>query len=202
MIVHSKAKFVGTLLAAGLLTWVVGPAAADTLNGQVLGGGHIAALSTAWSFQPDLSIATSTNVDPAQTFATEFAVTNTGKVLVRNLRFACALKGSAISMGFLRIGSDTIAPVENLPKGQTVTRGCFKESRDIVGASLLVTVNYDWPILPITGTKATLFVPVKTTSGFVMVPDYQNPTKCGSRRRESIGDLTDDDEAMSLERPV
>jgi hypothetical protein len=139
-----------------------------------IGGPLIAAISTAMNFQPELSITTGANIDPTQTFAMQFAVSNTGRVPVRNLRFSCSLRGGGpVFIGSMRPGN--IAPVQYLPKGQTVTRGCFNESKDIIGATLLVNVNYDWPWLPIIGgAKAVSFVPVKTTTGFVMVPDYQN----------------------------
>jgi len=101
----------------------------------------------------------------------QFAVTNTGRVPVRNLRFTCALRGQAVFIGSLRPGN--IEPARDLPKGQTITRGCFSESNDIRGASLWVDVTYDWPLLPISATKSVSFVPLKTTAGFVMVPDYQ-----------------------------
>src|SRR5271169_2206006 len=46
MMVKSKAKLVIMLLTGGMLSWVSGPAAADTLNGKVLGGGQPIANST------------------------------------------------------------------------------------------------------------------------------------------------------------
>jgi hypothetical protein len=102
----------------------------------------------------------------------QFAVTNIGRIPVRNLRFSCGLQGRVIAIGSL--GMEYVAPANYLPTGQTVTRGCFNESKDVVGATLVVQVNYQWPVLPIGGTKSVSFVPVHTTTGFVMVPDYQN----------------------------
>lgn len=46
MIMHSKARFVATLLATGMFAWASGSAAADTIKGQVLGGGQPISSST------------------------------------------------------------------------------------------------------------------------------------------------------------
>jgi hypothetical protein len=102
----------------------------------------------------------------------QFAVTNTGKVPVRNLRFSCGLRGRTVYIGSLRIGN--ISPADYLPRGQTITRTCFNESNDVTDATLVVTVHFDWPVLPVSEAKDVSFVPVRTTNGFVMVPDYQN----------------------------
>jgi hypothetical protein len=132
----------------------------------------IAAGSAAANFTPDLSIATSANVDPTHTFGMQFPVTNIGGIPVRNLSFSCGLRGRVIAIGSLGMGN--IAPANYPPKGQTVTRSCLNESKEVVGATLVVQVNYQWPVVPIGGTKSVAFVPVHTTNGFVMVPDYQN----------------------------
>lgn len=136
-------------------------------------GPLIAAGSAAANFIPELAVTTSVNLDPAQTFGTGFAVTNIGRIPVRDVSFSCGLRGREIHIGVLGLNPGNIAGVRYLPTGQTVTRSCFDESRDVLGASLDVQVHYKWPVLPITGTKSVLFTPVHTTSGFVMVPNYQ-----------------------------
>ena len=137
-------------------------------------GPLIAAGSAAANFTPDLSISTSVNVDPTQTFGTQFAVTNIGRIPVRDLSFSCGLRGREIHIGVLSLNPINIAGVNYLPAGATVTRSCFNESKDVLGADLEVQVHYRWPVLPTGGTKSVLFVPVRTTTGFVMVPSYQN----------------------------
>lgn len=125
---------------------------------------------------PGVAIATGANLDPSQQFGTAFLVTNSGKLPLHDLTFACALVGGSMRIGRLAM-TDSLRPVPRLDPAEAASRNCFAVSEGIEGAVLRIQVRYHWPFINRTETKTAYFSTQQTSSGFVMTPEPTPPSE-------------------------
>jgi hypothetical protein len=136
-------------------------------------GPLIAVTSFAFLMMPQVSIEPSVNLDPAQPLATQFLITNRGRVPVYNVRFGCSLSGKMVQVGHMSTSSSTIAPVAVIPAGKSVTKGCALASQDIQAEDIAISVTYHWPIIRIEATEMGHFAIRHSAPGFFLVPNLQ-----------------------------
>ena len=141
-------------------------------------GGPTLSILGAWAYwHPSLSIASGVNLDPSQSFQTQFVVTNTGHSSIYDVTFFCGLRGEVSVMNDLEVSDpETLMPVATLEGGGTVSRGCFTKSKDITGMMLLVQVRYNLPVLGWRRSSIAWFSIRKGTSGnFLVVEPTPDP---------------------------
>jgi hypothetical protein len=139
-------------------------------DGWALLGPIVALVSFLYLWIPEISIEPSVNLDPMQPLATQFLVRNNGRVPIYNVRFGCILGGGNTYIGHLVIGP-TLMPVQTLPAGLSVTRGCAVESSDITVPVITITVTYRWPLIGIQSVQTASFSLRHGVPGFFLVPE-------------------------------
>jgi hypothetical protein len=112
--------------------------------------GPIFALITFYSnFTPAISIVPGSNLDGTQSYFTQILITNTGRVPVYDLAFACGFgtNSGTVHIGRIEHSTNNIAPVQRLSPGQSTTKDCAVAS-DVRGdANLTFTIVYKWPLI-------------------------------------------------------
>jgi hypothetical protein len=107
----------------------------------------------------------SVNLDPQQPLATQFLITNRGKVPIYDVRFSCGIgRPGGTHMGDL--SSSTLSPIS-----QSAIRSCAVESQDIATQVITVSVTYRWPLIRYQSTSAAHFSLKHGTPGFFLVPE-------------------------------
>lgn len=134
-------------------------------------GPTLSLIGASFLLSPQIEIAPSINLDPAQPLATQFLVSNRGHIPVNRVSFDCCIAIGGGHIGQLFITSRIIEPVATLHAGDSATRACAVESADIQTSRISITVNYDWPIIGKRDSKTAYFSLRKGASSYFLVPD-------------------------------
>jgi hypothetical protein len=135
-------------------------------------GPVLSVIGTLFLLMPQISIDASVNLDPSQPLATQFIVANRGRVPIHDLSFACGIGRGPVYIGQLTVSSSTLLPVEVLPAGASVTRGCAVSSANIEGNLIVtVTASFRWPIIGLKDSQTAQFSIRRGAPGFFMVPE-------------------------------
>jgi hypothetical protein len=134
-----------------------------------LAGPLMALVSIAFLLMPQITIEPSVNLDPQQPLATQFLITNRGKVPVYEVRFSCGIGGPGGT--HIGISSSTSSPILTLAPGESATKACAVESQDIATQMITVSATYRWPLIRYESTFAAHFSLKHGTPGFFLVPE-------------------------------
>lgn len=138
--------------------------------------GPLSALIGVWTFfDPNVSFSTGVNLDPKEQFQTQFVVTETGYLGVRDITFSCSLIGKSAEIQALSTeGHQNLQPIKYL-KG-AASRGCFSQSLVEGGPMLKVTAYYTWPLIGYRDSTSAYFSVRTGPAGSFLVLDVKpNP---------------------------
>jgi hypothetical protein len=135
-----------------------------------LAGPLMALVSLVFLFTPQITIEPTVNLDPQQPLATQFLITNRGKVPIYDVRFSCRIGGPG-GTNMRDLSSSTLSPISTLAPGDSATRACAVESQDIATQVITVSATYRWPLIRYQSTSAAQFSLKHGTPGFFLVPE-------------------------------
>ncbi len=123
-----------------------------------LAGPLMALVSIIFLLTPQITIEPSVDLDPQQPLATQFLITNRGKVPIYDVRFSCGIgRPGGSNMGDLVVSSSTLSPILTLAPGESATRACAVGSQDIATQVITVSARYRWPLIRYESTFAAHF---------------------------------------------
>ena len=123
---------------------------------------------------PQVSIEAGVNLDPEEPLATQFVVTNRGRVTIYNVNFYCGFSIPSATVRHLFFANAEILvpePAKSIGPGKSVTRACARKSALIVGGQPTITVKYHWPLIGIEDEIIGHFRIVHGAPGYFLVPD-------------------------------
>jgi hypothetical protein len=135
-------------------------------------GPAVALTAFAFLLWPQVQIEPSAHLDPAKPLATQFKITNTGRIPVYNVTFRCEY---GFPLRFEHSGLDVpgteLSPIPLLRPGQPATRSCAAPDSDAGTPGIRATAMYEWPIIKKADAVPAFFRVVKGQSSYFLLPD-------------------------------
>jgi len=123
---------------------------------------------------PQIRVLPSVVIDPQNTFGTQFAIVNQGRVPVFDLRFICHIDAKASQIGLvINDASFSGPPIKALWPNQTATRNC-PVNMAASETSIDAIIGYRWPFYFLSTAVPFYFTARKGSAGYFLVPDVKN----------------------------
>jgi hypothetical protein len=118
---------------------------------------------------PKISVTPGINIDPMDTFPTNFAIKNEGHVPIYNLEFSCNIN-AAYTFSNVRV---TNSPVSELWPGSTATRNCAVMASGVPTPNVKIDAfaRYWWPFFIWSSMEKIHFEGKHGKAGYFLVPD-------------------------------
>ena len=121
---------------------------------------------------PQIRVLPSVIIDPQNSFGTQLAIVNQGRIPVYDLHFSCNVNSDAPNGIIRNLGIQAGPPISIFWPNQTATRNCSIMIA-VENAKVYAMVRYRWPIIGWHTTAPFLFALRKGSSGFFLVPDVE-----------------------------
>jgi len=124
---------------------------------------------------PQVRVLPSVVTDPQNTFGTQLAIVNLGRVPVFDLSFSCNVVNAQVAGGGPAMNNVSVTgpSIGNLWPNQTATRNC-SIAMDSPNTSVYAIIKYRWPIYFFTGEASFYFTARRGSAGYFLVPDVRN----------------------------
>ncbi len=136
-------------------------------------GPAVALTGFAFLLWPQVKIDPLVNLNPKDALTAQFAIANSGKVPVYDLKFECMFGSRGdIHIGNMVTSDETLAPIPLLPPGKSRTRTCVVSSTGSEVPDLQITAHYKWPLIPKESEMRAYFRVARGVNGDVfLLPD-------------------------------